>query len=107
MQTAVPHLAKLTLPTAVEAFARERGLAPYLPAIVEIVHRLFADAIRVDVEVHEDPEIADLRSILFEVEVHWSKEQWRHAMNAWYRETGAVCPRPLLTEFNLITYRRP
>ena len=103
--TTVPK--KLTLPADVLAFAEERGLGPYLPEILEVLHRVFADATQVMVEVHDDPEEAGLRCILFEVVVPWSKEQRRTGMKAWHRETAAICPAPLRPSFCLITYRRP
>jgi hypothetical protein len=107
MPTAATKPARLTIPTEVRAFAEKRGLVPYLPGIVEVLHRTFADAMRMTVDVQEDPEEAGLRTLIFEVEVPWSQEQWRTGMKAWRRETAAVCPASLLTEFSLITYRRP
>lgn len=98
---------KLVLPAEVQAFAQERGLTPYLPGILEVVGRVFGDAADISVSVHHDPEVADWSWILFEVQVSWSKEQWRTGMKAWYKETAAICPTTLLSEFSLITYRTP
>jgi hypothetical protein len=105
MQTSVSRTAKLIIPADVQAFAEERGLAPYLPKVVEILHRVFAEATQLAVEVHDDPEIADLRWIVFDVDVPWSKQQWREGMKAWHRETRAVCPAPLMPTFCLIAHR--
>jgi hypothetical protein len=107
MQGVAAKPVKLTIPAEVQAFAQDRGLAPHLPALVAVLQRVFHDATRASVEVHEDPDIAGLRSLLFEVEVPWSQEQWRAGMKAWRRETAAVCPSQFLTEFGLVTYRRP
>lgn len=97
----------LVLPPDVLAFAHERGLAPYLPDVLEALHRIFAEASKLMVELHDDPEEAGLRCILFEVEVPWSKEQWRAGMKMWHQETASVCPAPVRCSFSLIAYRRP
>ena len=98
---------KLVLTPDIQAFAHERGLAPYLPEILEVLHRVFADATAVTVELHDDPDAAGLRCILFEVVVPWSKEQRRAGLKAWYQETAAVCPSTHCHLFSLITFRRP
>jgi hypothetical protein len=99
---------RLTIPAEVHAFAQERGLGPHLPGIFEVLHRVFADATRIRVELHQDPEIPDLRWILFEPEVPWeTSEESLQATAAWHDGTGAVCPKPLLSEFALVVRRRP
>jgi hypothetical protein len=107
MATVAKRKKKLVLSREVKAFAKERGLEPYLPAILEILHRVFADAKKITAQIDDDPEEAGLRDILFEAVVPWTKEQWRAGMKAWYRETAAACPAPLRHLFCLITYRRP
>lgn len=107
MSTAIARKKQLVVPPVVQAFAQERGLAPYLPGILDILHRVFADASQVSVELHDDPEEAGLRCILFEVVIPWEKEQRRAAMKSWRRETAAACPSTLCHLFCLITYRRP
>ena len=52
---------KLVLSKEVKAFAKERGLTPYLPAILEVLQRVFADATKMSAEIHEDPEVENLR----------------------------------------------
>jgi hypothetical protein len=97
----------LTMPLEVQVFARERGLEPYLPGIVEVFLRIFAEARKRSVVVHHDPEVEGLRWILFEVEVPWATfEQARQADIEWYQETAALCPAPLLCDFSLIIRRR-
>jgi hypothetical protein len=99
---------RLNIPGAVHAFAAERGLAPYMAGIVDIiVQRVFADATRMNVEIHEDPDEPGLHTILFEVDLPWSQDQWRAGMKAWRRRTAAICSAAVLTEFSLITFRRP
>ncbi|GEM_PF-6246127 len=108
MATVAKRKKKLVLSREVMAFAKERGLTPYLPKLVDILHDLFADATRLSVEVHHDPEIANLSWLLFEVDVPWpTTEQAMQANTAWYRATEVVCPKPLLMEFVLLIRRRP
>jgi hypothetical protein len=108
MATVTKRKKKLRLSREVKAFAKERGLTPYLPAIIDVTHNLFADATRMTVEVHHDPEIANLSSLLFEIEVPWKTSvQAMQGYSAWHRATSAVCPRPLLTEIILLIRRRP
>jgi hypothetical protein len=98
---------KIVLPTPVQTFAHERGLTPYLPGIVEVAQRVFADATDITVQIHDDPDEDGLRCILFEVVLPWSVEQRRLGMKTWYRDTAAICPAALRHTFSLITYRRP
>ncbi len=108
MNTTTLTPARLVLSPEVEAFAKERGLAPYLPALAETLQRVFAEARCLKAEIEEDPEIANLRHLLFSAEVPWpTYEQARLARNLWYQETADVCPAPLLCEFRLHIDRRP
>jgi hypothetical protein len=50
------------------AFAEQEGVTPYLPAVIEMTRRIFPGApLRVFVE--DDPEIANDRHIVLEVEL--------------------------------------
>lgn len=98
---------KLTVPPDVQVYARELGVEHFLPAVLGLVESVFADAKCMSVEVHDDPEAAGLRWILFEVDVPWSREQWRDAMKTWHRELPLVCPSPQRCLISLIAYRRP
>ena len=108
MATVAKRTKKLVLTKEVKAFAKERGLTPYLPKIIDVLLALFAEATSLSVEVHHDPEIANLSWLLFEVDVPWkTSEEAMQAYKAWYRATDAVCPKPLLMEFSLLIRRRP
>lgn len=99
---------KLVLSREVKAFAQERGLTPYLPAIVDVFLRIFKDAKKVSVEVDFDPEIANLRHLAFTAVVRWRTfNQSEIAWRAWHDGTAAVCPKPLLTDLRLWIERRP
>ncbi|MCI0681253.1 MAG: hypothetical protein L0Y71_04045 [Gemmataceae bacterium] len=108
MPTVAKRKKRLILSREVKAFAKERGLTPYLPKLVEVLHSICADATRMGAEVHHDPEIAGLSWLLFEVEVPWkTSAQAMQANKAWYRATAEACPKPLLMEFTLLIRRRP
>jgi len=108
MATVAKRKNKLVLSREVKAFAKERGLTPYLPKIIDVLRELFADATKLHVEVHHDPEIAGLSWLLFEVEVPWeTTEQAMKAYKAWNRATEAVCPKPLMMEVTLLIRRTP
>lgn len=108
MATVAKRKKKLVLSREVKAFAKERGLTPYLPAIVEVFHRVFKDATKMSVEVDYDPEIANLHHLLFYAVVRWPDSEQAHAARqAWYDGTAAVCPRPLLTDLRLSIDRGP
>lgn len=108
MQTAATRNKTLKLSRDVLDFARDRGLTAFLPALKEALQRVFPDAVRIGAEVHEDPETAGLRWILFEPEVPWeTTEQALRATNEWHNAVEAVCPKPLLSQLSLIVRRRP
>jgi hypothetical protein len=108
MATVAKRKKKLVLSREVKAFAKKRGLTPYLPKIVDVLRDLFADARRWTVEVHIDPEIANLSWLLFKVEVPWKTgEQAMQAYRAWNRAMEAVCPKPLMMEVTLLIRRVP
>jgi hypothetical protein len=93
---------RLSIPPEVQADVARRGLGPYLPALGEILQRIFADASKMGVEVHEDPEIADLSWIVFTVEGPWKSFEEENALRKqWYHETAVVCPKHLLCDFAL------
>jgi hypothetical protein len=92
----------------VRKFAQERGLTGYLPGLIELFDRVFADAIQVAIAVDEDPEIAGLRHLTFRAVVPWSTfEQAEAARDAWYAGTAGACPPESLPILRLQIDRRP
>ncbi|MCI0684828.1 MAG: hypothetical protein L0Y71_22250 [Gemmataceae bacterium] len=105
MATVAKRKKKLVLSREVKAFAKERGLAPYLPGILDVLHRVFADATKMSAEVHEDPEVENLRWIVFDVEVPCTLDRLNELTDDWYRSTPTVCPMTLHGEFGLGAHR--
>ena len=108
MATVAKRKKKLVLSREVKAFAKERGLTPYLPRIVDVLQDIFADAAGTRVEVHQDPEVAELRWLLFGVEVPWeTSNQALHAKHQWYDSLHEFCPASVREEVILMVRRRP
>lgn len=108
MSTFVARKKKLVLSREVMAFANERGLTPYLPAVVRVFQRVFMDAKKLSVEVDYDPDVAGLRHLLFRAVVAWPESEPAHAARqAWYDGTAAACPQQLLTDIRLSIDQRP
>src|SRR5262245_52059182 len=101
MATVAKRKKKLVLSREVKAFAKERGLTPYLPAILDVLHQVFTDATRMSAEIHEDPEVENLRWIVFDVQVPCTLAQLNALTDQWYRESAAACPPTLYGEFGL------
>src|SRR5262249_1931557 len=91
----------ITVPPEVHAFAVESGVAPYLPAVVELTPRVFPTARRYAVRATDDPEIATDRHIVFIVEVALDIPQAQAAERQWTVGLFASCPAPLVHVFRL------
>lgn len=88
--TPVAHLS--ALPPEVLTFAAEQGVTDYLPAVLEMTRRIFPD-VPLTVLVEDDPEIANDRHIVFEVDVTALNEaQLRERRQRWIREIFDHCP---------------
>jgi hypothetical protein len=98
-QTTTPDQANI--PADVAAFAAERGVADYLPAVQVMTERVFPNA-PVTVRLEDDPEIVDERHIVFEVDVagldvlRYAELHWQ-----WSRELFRVCPPTHVCLFGL------
>jgi hypothetical protein len=91
-----------TLSPEVRAFAREAGAEAYLLCVVEMTQRIFPDAWRLAVVVEEDPEIANDRHIVLEVDVpDRSPEQFVPSLLPWDEEMMRICPATLDHVFRL------
>ena len=100
MNQATPTLPILVSPDVV-AFAEEQGVALYLPTVFDTTQRLFSTASRLAVQVTEDPEIANDRHIVFQVEVPLGVPEALAAQRRWNDALFACCPAPLVCVFRL------
>jgi hypothetical protein len=92
----------LAVPPDVQAFASEQGVAPYLSAVLEMTRQRFPDARRFAVLVEEDPEIADDRHIVIEIDLAGiTAEQYVERDEQWGHELFQICPAPLVCVFRL------
>ena len=92
----------LTVPQEVHAFAAEQGVAPYLPAVLEMTLRRFPDARRMAMLVEEDPEIANDRHIVIEIDLTGiTPEEYVERHWQWGHELFQICPAPLICVFRL------
>jgi hypothetical protein len=85
----------------VSAFADKQGVAPYLPAVLEMTRRIFPTA-PITVLLEDDPEIANDWHIVFEVETTGiTAEQLIAARRQWIREIFQHCPSTHVCVFRL------
>jgi hypothetical protein len=99
-QAAQTH--SVAVPLEVQAFASEQGVAPYLPAVLEMTRQRFPDARRFALLVEEDPEIADDRHVVIEIDVAGiTAEQYVERDWQWGHELFQICPAPLVCVFRL------
>jgi hypothetical protein len=90
------------IPPEVLAFAAEQGAAAYLPAVVEMTRRIFPTA-PIAVFVEEDPEIADDRHIVLEVQVPQDTgvEELVTTHRQWVDDIFRHCPATHVCVFRL------
>ena len=89
------------LPLEVHSFAAEQAVAAYLPSVLEMTRRIFADA-QLSVVVEDDPEIPHDRHIVLIVKAKGlDVAQALAARWEWHRELFACCPAPLVCVFRL------
>jgi hypothetical protein len=82
-------------PPDVLAFAAQQGLEAVLDPLLEATRRLFPTARSLAVYLNQDPEIRDLRTIIFEVRVpDQGYPDWLASRRRWYREFLRISPPP-------------
>jgi hypothetical protein len=103
-----PHMTSTTalpLPTIspqVRAFAVEKGVEPFLPALVAAARRIFPEA-HIQVLVQDDPELSDNRQIAFEVDDNGrSPAEQVAGHHQWAEELLRRCPATHVHAFCLI-----
>ncbi len=101
---AVPHP---SVPADVLAFAREQGVEHYLPELIELIRQVYPSATRFDIFTEDDPEIANDRHIVFELDVPIDGETARDADLKWHEGVFEIVPAPLVCHFRLSADLRP
>jgi hypothetical protein len=89
------------IPTEVVAFAREQGVEKYLLPLVEWARQVYPSATRFEVFTEDDPEIANDRHIVFELDVPLDVEEAVEADRHWHRGVFKIVPAPLVCVFRL------
>lgn len=89
------------IPPGVVAFAREQGVEKYLPELIEWARQVYPSATRFDVFTEDDPEIANDRHIVFELDVPLDVEQALEADRRWHCGVFKIMPAPLVCVFRL------
>jgi hypothetical protein len=80
------------VPAEVRAFAEEQGVTGFLPAVLTLTRRIFPGA-PLRVLVDDDPEIANDRHIVLEVEVAGlDVQQMFEAQRQWTADIFKHCP---------------
>ncbi len=72
-----------TVPEGVRAFAREQGVEQYLEPLIELTRQVYPTATRFEVFTEDDPEIANDRHIVFDLDVPVTVEQSLEANSRW------------------------
>ena len=98
---------KIELPAGVVQLAAKLGVTGFLPKVMEMTRLVFPDA-RLEVEVEEDPEIADEVCLAIVVrnaidDAHELVQISSH----WHRRLYDCCPPHLASAFRLNTDWRP
>ncbi len=89
-------------PADVLEFARKSQLEAYLDPLLEATRRVYPTALSIRVTLDLDPEIRDLWSITFTVEVPQRDiPNFVDAVHAWTDELDRICPGPRTCIFRL------
>lgn len=91
------------IPPEVVAFAREQGVEKYLSQLVEWARQVYPSATRFEVFTEDDPEIANDRHIVFELDVPLDVEEALKADRRWRAGLFRICPGPLVCVFRKST----
>ena len=95
------------VPPEVLAFAREQGVEQYLEPLIELARQVYPSATRFDVFTEDDPEIANDRHIVFELDVPIGLEQALQADRHWRDGLSRIVPDPLACVFRKSADPRP
>lgn len=91
----------------VTSFARQQGVEQYLPDLVELARQVYPGATRFDIFTEEDPEIAEDRHIVFELDVPLDVQQALEADRQWRKGLFDIVPAPQVCIFRKSADARP
>lgn len=83
-----------TVPPEVLAFAREQGVEQFLAPLLELTRQIYPSATRFEIFTEDDPEIANDRHIVFELDVPLTVEQAVEADRRWGEGWLRIEPYP-------------
>jgi hypothetical protein len=90
------------VPVDVLDFAKEHNVVDHLQPLLSITRQVFPAA-PISLRIDDDPEIADYRTIRYEVDVTgWGVEELVAAHNRWRDQLFQVCPSPDIWLFRLL-----
>jgi hypothetical protein len=93
-------------PSEVLEFATQQGVQAYLDPLREATRRLFPTARKFEVYVSIDPEIRDLRQIVFRLKVPMQDvPDYVKAVHHWDDEMLRICPTTLILHFCFLLER--
>ncbi len=95
------------VPSEVITFAREQGVEQYLAGLIALAKQVYPSATRFEVFTEDDPEIANDRHIVFELDVPLDVEQALEADRRWEEGLFRICPAPLVCVFRKSADLRP
>jgi hypothetical protein len=101
--TALPTTAPALPPVAadVSAFARQQGIATYLPGVLELTQRLFPEA-QISVYIEADPDARDEQTLIVEVDASGLETaQMIATRRQWVGDIFNYCPATHVCLFSL------
>jgi hypothetical protein len=106
----IPTISTAPYPTVspeVLAFAREQGVEQYVTPLIDLTRRIYPTATRFDVFLEDDPEIANDRHIILELDVPIGLKEAREADWKWHTGAFEIVPAPLICVFRRSADLRP
>jgi hypothetical protein len=100
----VPPTSTLIVPDLspeVLAFAAEKGVTEYLPALIQLAQRIYPDR-PLKIVIEDDPELSYNRTIVFQVDVgNMDSDSWFETTRKWYDGLFECCPATHVHTFGL------
>jgi hypothetical protein len=95
------------IPPDVVEFARSQGVEQFLRPLIEWAREVYPSATRFEVFTEDDPEIANDRHIVFELDVPLNVDEALESDRQWRTGLFRVVPAPLVCVFRKSADPRP